>query len=76
MIDITSLSSANLFKSRVTFSPDYDFPCYLFAQHLAFIHCKTVTCSFASVIVCFVSLSDDFAKKAVGFVLSLPVSYF
>lgn len=58
------------------FSPGYDFCWYLFARHLGLIQCMNVGFN-CIVIVCFASMSFDFAKEtvdiakeAVDFVLS------
>lgn len=57
------------------FSPGNDF-LYLFARHLHIVLIQCMTVGLVSVIVCFASISVDFAKKAVHFVLSWSVFHF
>lgn len=71
MIDITSISNANLLNQGYIFSR-LRFPLcttsFIIAR-LAFIQCKTV--SFASDIVCFAPASVDLAKKGRRFCFKL-----
>lgn len=69
------MNSLDTFSSVYVFSRER-LLIYLFARHLHIVLIQCMTVGLVSVIVCCASISVDFAKKAVHFVLSWSVFHF